>query len=1270
MPKQLVAKEHILSGDLKGYDDQGDCAQTTFDGVGVQISGAGNFHAGRDVFIGKVSPNKSRCLVDLRLTDPAIDKLRIEASKGGLIKDLCYWILENPDFAAWRDDPMSRLLWVRGDPGKGKTMLLCGIINELQQDSHYNILGFFFCQATDRRLNTSTAVLRGLLYHLLSQHNHLVSHLQQKYDQGGKELFEDVNAWFSLSEILTNVLQDSSLQEVFLIVDALDECEGDRDDLLDFISKTCGSGRVKWIVSSRNLPEIEEKFRSVPHKVEISLEQSHVSVAAAVHSYIQYKMEHLAQSKRYTPEIRNAIEQYLLSNADNTFLWVALVCQELMHVRAWSARERVKSFPRGLNSLYNRMIAHVRESDDANFCMQILAVATVAYRPISLVEMYHIVDFPEDFPQDQELLEELIQFCGSFLTLRESVVYFVHHSAKEFLQKEAASDVYPAGITDIHNSIFLKSIQVISSILKRNIYRIEDPGLRVDQIRRPDPDPLASLRYSCIHCIDHLYDAIPKNHMIRYFQERNEIGHFFTARYLLWLEAISLLGSVSEVVLSLSKLSARLQTISNRIELIGLIQDAVRFIRYHKTCIETYPLQIYDSALLLSPAQSLIRKVYSGDEPEWINVKPVMEDDWSPCLQTLEGHALDITRVVYSYSGDLLASGCMDGTIRIWETSAGAVTQIINTNKRYETGPISFSADGRLLAVGISRHCEIWDTVTGHFIRTLESHHALVLSLAISVDGNTFASASQDSTVNVSNIATGDLVKTFKLSECDHTRLDAVAFSPDTRIMAAAFHEHGIKIYCTIAGTCTRTIGSHEEFVRSIAFSPDDRMIATGLHDSSVKIRDMSTGVLTHTFEGHLDWVNSVAFSHDGRMIASGSDDFTIKVWDLATAVCKQTLKDHCGPISSVAFSPDSRILASGCADHSIKMWDTSMSTSSHTYKDHSSTINLIIFSPDSRKFASGSDDFSIKVWDAATGCCLYTLSGHEGSIKSITFSPDGGRILVSGSYDNTIRIWDTATGACIRTLPGHSDTINSLVFSDLSTFISASDDCTIKIWDMDTGICHQTLESPDGPVDSIAFSHDKSILAWASDCSIKLQDETENADSQLRILRGHTDIIKSIAFSHKGLRQMIASASYDETIKIWDTATGSCVQNLAMGKPIDKIEFESEQLLRTDLGTVVLSYSDLDSQSDSSYYPLESAMSDILTRPTPPLVRSFGISGGTWIAWNNKKVLWLPSEYWPRRSAISGTTVVIGCRTGRILVFGLSIKTGFGALSIQAAGG
>ncbi|KAL5370668.1 hypothetical protein DPSP01_014726 [Paraphaeosphaeria sporulosa] len=165
-----------------------------------------------------------RCIQDLRQTDPRDDKKRIEDTKGGLLADSYRWVLGNITFRQWQEDQHSHLLWVKGDPGKGKTMLLCGVINELQGlMPRTALLSYFFCQATDSRINSATAALRGLLYMLLVQQPSLVSHVRKKHDYAGRSLFEDANAWVALTEIFVDVLRDPSLRPTYLVIDALDD---------------------------------------------------------------------------------------------------------------------------------------------------------------------------------------------------------------------------------------------------------------------------------------------------------------------------------------------------------------------------------------------------------------------------------------------------------------------------------------------------------------------------------------------------------------------------------------------------------------------------------------------------------------------------------------------------------------------------------------------------------------------------------------------------------------------------------------------------------------------------------------------------------------------------------------------------------------------------------------------------------------------------------------------------------------------------------------
>jgi hypothetical protein len=152
-------------------------------------------------------------------------------------------------------------------------------------------------------------------------------------------------------------------------------------------------------------------------------------------------------------------------------------------------------------------------------------------------------------------LEEIIALCGSFLTLRQGVIYFVHQSAKDFLLKNASEQILPSGTAHQHHAIFSRSLEALSKTLRRDIYSVSAPGFHIDQISPPDPDPLASVRYPCVYWVDHLNDSGSKAKMSdSALQDGGVVHDFIKKKYLHWLESLSLLRSMSEGVLAVQKL--------------------------------------------------------------------------------------------------------------------------------------------------------------------------------------------------------------------------------------------------------------------------------------------------------------------------------------------------------------------------------------------------------------------------------------------------------------------------------------------------------------------------------------------------------------------------------------------------------------------------------------------------------------------------------------------------------------------------------------------
>ncbi|KAJ5935569.1 HET-domain-containing protein [Penicillium verhagenii] len=496
------------------------------------------------------------CLKDLQTTNPRDDKSRIEATKGGLLKDSYAWALGDERFQEWhRREKGGGILWVRGDPGKGKTMLLCGIIDELSAMKQGS-MSYFFCQATDTRLNCATAVLRGLIYMLIDQEPSLISHVRQRYDESGKQLFENPNAWHALSAIFVEML--GHIDDPCLIIDALDECTADLSSLLDLIVQVSSTHpHVKWVISSRNWPEIKEKMIMIPKKKRITLEINESSVSEAVKIFIYDRVQQLAKLKKYSQQIFDAVHSYLLSNAQGTFLWVALVCEKLAGISRMRTIEKLTAFPPGLDALYGRMMQQVCEHEEALLCKDILGLVAITHRPITIHELTTFVDVPEQALEDgYESLKEIVGYCGSFLTISGNIILFVHQSAKDYLLEKANLDILPSGLVGKNIFILEKSLDIMDKKLRRDMLTTENTHRGIEPVHgKVLPfDPLSTFRYSCVYWIDHLLSCNQGTAIRDYFNHGGLVDQFLSNKFLFWLEALSHLRSVSKGLEDMLKL--------------------------------------------------------------------------------------------------------------------------------------------------------------------------------------------------------------------------------------------------------------------------------------------------------------------------------------------------------------------------------------------------------------------------------------------------------------------------------------------------------------------------------------------------------------------------------------------------------------------------------------------------------------------------------------------------------------------------------------------
>jgi WD40 repeat protein/serine/threonine protein kinase len=341
---------------------------------------------------------------------------------------------------------------------------------------------------------------------------------------------------------------------------------------------------------------------------------------------------------------------------------------------------------------------------------------------------------------------------------------------------------------------------------------------------------------------------------------------------------------------------------------------------------------------------------------------------WGPAtgylLRTIKGYTGVILDTAFSPDGAHIASACLDGKIRIWDTTRDQEARSLETKSAVLD--VAFGPDGSFLAsAGKDRTITLWDRTSGQVIRTLVGHTATVRCVALGGNGPIAASAGDDRSIRIWDVATGKEIRVLK---------------------------------------------GHTAPIGDLAFSPDGKTLASASGDRTVKLWETETGREIRTFNGHIDEVNAIAFSHDGKTLASGGNDGFVLLWELATGRQVLAIKAHPDGVPALALSPDGRWLAAGGYVPSIKIWNIATGREAHALSGHALAISELAFSPDSRRLASAASDRSVRLWDPVFGHEVLVLRGHTGPVFGVAFSPDGKQV-VSGSDDQTVRLWETGTG-------------------------------------------------------------------------------------------------------------------------------------------------------------------------------------------------------------------------------------------------------------------
>ena len=506
------------------------------------------------------------------------------------------------------------------------------------------------------------------------------------------------------------------------------------------------------------------------------------------------------------------------------------------------------------------------------------------------------------------------------------------------------------------------------------------------------------------------------------------------------------------------------------------------------------------------------------------------------------GHTGQVNALAFSTDGKILASsGFQSPIIQLWDLETGSKLLTVRFTEKVVAGKalraLTFSADNtKLISLDNFSNITEWDVSTGSSVANRSGNVGYYKAVAVSKDGNTFATGHQDGRIYLSDSTTGKLLASFR----GHQRVS-----------------ESVK---AIVGRADKQPQDQE--VLALAFSPDGKMIASGNEVKTVQLWDTQTRSKHATLKGHKEWVTAVAFSADGKTLASGDGVKVIKLWDVGTGRERATLIGHTNNINALTFAPEgtpvySGCLASGSTDGTIRFWDPDTGQELTTFTaGHTEWIKAVAFAEDGTTLSTAAFNGTVEIWSLKTAQVLTTFTKAAGDLAgAVAFSQDATYFASRGSAGfwafnpldlesrghigahNKIQLWDITTG---KEIPGPwqdtKDRANALAFSlDKKILVAGRGRQGIHAWDLNTELKLFRFNATEPFGRRLVFSPNGNLLAtYGTHVQTRIWDVATHAEITLPNMQKAS----AGAFSPDGT--IFAYQNYQDGIVFWHiTPTG-----------------------------------------------------------------------------------------------------------------------------------
>ncbi len=284
--------------------------------------------------------------------------------------------------------------------------------------------------------------------------------------------------------------------------------------------------------------------------------------------------------------------------------------------------------------------------------------------------------------------------------------------------------------------------------------------------------------------------------------------------------------------------------------------------------------------------------------------------------------------------------------------------------------------------------------------------------------------------------------------------VSALAFAPSGDEIGASLKNGSFQVWSS-AGQALRAWSSGEKGDDALAFSADGRLLAAARGEGIVALSDAKNGRPGRSFKAHKGPITGLSFSRDGSLLGTASDDGTIALWKTADGSLVFSFAGALGEAAAVAVSPAGDRVAGAWTDSDVRLVNAATGRLEHAITDLPMTAFALAFSSDGRLLACGCADGVVSLREAATGEKRGEPHRHAAPVGAVAFSRDS-RLVASvgismnpGTRESEVRVGPVPTGDASVESIGVTEW-NAIAFTpDGTAHVVCVEKDTLKIWDV-----------------------------------------------------------------------------------------------------------------------------------------------------------------------------------------------------------------------------